>query len=109
MSLMSTSLVEPAAEPVSPAAALTKEVTAALKASFTDAVKTVYFWGLFVVGLGFIVTLFLPELTLRGRADMETGAKGEGTSPGKDGRARGADAHSADASRPESVATDKEP
>jgi len=41
------------------------QVTNALKISFTEAVKRVYFWGLLVIALGFITTLFLPELALR--------------------------------------------
>jgi hypothetical protein len=41
------------------------QVTVALKKAFTDALRRVYFWGLFVVALGFLVTLFLPELELR--------------------------------------------
>ena len=44
---------------------VTTQVTAALKKAFTEALTRVYFWGLFVVALGFIVTLFLPELALR--------------------------------------------
>lgn len=83
------------------AAALTQEVTVALKTSFTEAVKTVYFWGLFVVGLGFIVALFLPELTLRGKADMQEGGTGQVNGQGRDGH-KGAP-------RPEPIATDKEP
>ena len=47
------------------AARVTTQVTAALKKAFTEALTRVYFWGLFVVALGFIVTLFLPELALR--------------------------------------------
>ena len=41
------------------------QVTNALKISFTEAVKRVYFWGLLVIALGFLTTLFLPELALR--------------------------------------------
>jgi hypothetical protein len=44
---------------------LTNDVQAALKKAFTDAIVRVYFWGLFVILLGFIVTLFMPELALR--------------------------------------------
>ena len=44
---------------------VTGQVITALKKAFTDAIRRVYFWGLFVVALGFIVTLFLPELALR--------------------------------------------
>jgi hypothetical protein len=47
------------------AVTITGQVISALKTSFTEAVKRVYFWGLFVIALGFIVTLFLPELALR--------------------------------------------
>ncbi len=83
------------------AAALTQEVTGALRASFTEAVKTVYFWGLFVVGLGFVVALFLPELALRGRADMQEGGTGQVNGQGGGGH-KGAP-------HPEPIATDKEP
>ncbi len=44
---------------------LTGQVTGALKKAFTEAIDRVYFWGMFVVLLGFIITLFLPELALR--------------------------------------------
>jgi EmrB/QacA subfamily drug resistance transporter len=47
------------------AARVTAAVTTALKKAFTEALRRVYFWGLFVVAAGFIVTLFLPELALR--------------------------------------------
>jgi EmrB/QacA subfamily drug resistance transporter len=44
---------------------VTGEVTLALKKAFTDAIKRVYFWGLFVIAAGFLLTLFLPEIALR--------------------------------------------
>jgi len=47
------------------AAGLTADVELALKKAFTDAVARVYFWGMFVVAAGFLVTLFLPQLALR--------------------------------------------
>jgi EmrB/QacA subfamily drug resistance transporter len=47
------------------AARVTAQVTTALKKAFTEALTRVYFWGLFVVALGFFVTLLLPELALR--------------------------------------------
>jgi hypothetical protein len=47
------------------AARVAQQVTVALKKAFTVALIRVYFWGMFVVILGFIVTLFLPELALR--------------------------------------------
>ena len=71
-------------------AGLTAQVTQALKVSFTDAVKTVYFWGLFVVILGLVVTFFLPEIPLRTTANVrmtqasgDTGdGDGNGNGPG---------------------------
>lgn len=54
---------------------LTAEITSALKHAFTDAIKTVYFWGLFVVALGFLVTLFLPELALRAAPSARIAAR----------------------------------
>jgi EmrB/QacA subfamily drug resistance transporter len=47
------------------AEALTTQVTSALKRAFTDAITTIYFWELFVVGLALILALFLPENALR--------------------------------------------
>jgi hypothetical protein len=47
------------------AAALTTQVGLALKKAFSEAVRRVYFWGLFAVASGFVFTLFLPELALR--------------------------------------------
>jgi len=44
---------------------LTAQVTSALKRAFTDAITTIYFWELFVVGLALILALFLPENALR--------------------------------------------
>lgn len=60
------------------AARVTVEVTGALKKAFTDAITRVYFWGLFVVALGFLVTLFLPELALRKTHGPAQAAAGEG-------------------------------
>jgi EmrB/QacA subfamily drug resistance transporter len=47
------------------AVTLTNGVTTALKKSLTEAILRVYFWGIFVVVAGFIVTAFLPEIALR--------------------------------------------
>jgi hypothetical protein len=47
------------------AVTLTDGVTTALKKSLTEAILRVYFWGIFVVVAGFIVTAFLPEIALR--------------------------------------------
>jgi hypothetical protein len=59
------------------AATLTNGVTAALKKAFTEAVLIVYFWGMFVILAGFIVTVFLPELALRNtRGQGTTAAEG---------------------------------
>lgn len=58
------------------AAKLGGEVTSALKRAFTDAIRRIYFWGLFAVGLAFVVTLFLPELPLRGRPAEDAPAVG---------------------------------
>jgi len=65
----------------SAAASLTVQVQAALRKAFTDAVLRVYFWGLFVVVAGFLITLFLPELALRkthGHAGAPEGTPVEG-------------------------------
>jgi hypothetical protein len=56
---------------------LTAGVTSALKRAFTEAVLRVYFWGMFVILAGFIVTVFLPELALRNtRAQGTMAAEG---------------------------------
>ncbi len=47
------------------AVTLTEQVTTALKKAFTEAVLRVYFWGLFAIGAGFLVTIFLPQIALR--------------------------------------------
>jgi EmrB/QacA subfamily drug resistance transporter len=47
------------------AATLTDDVTTALKKSLTEAILRVYFWGIFVVVAGLLVTAFLPEIALR--------------------------------------------
>jgi len=47
------------------AVTLTTGVTTALKKAFTEAVLRVYFWGMFVILAGFLVTLLLPEVALR--------------------------------------------
>jgi EmrB/QacA subfamily drug resistance transporter len=57
---------------------LTGEATAAFRDAFADAVTTIYFWGIFVVVLGFIVALFMPELALRTEANIRSaGAVGK--------------------------------
>ncbi len=62
---------------------LTAKVTDALKRSFTDAIRRIYFWGLFVIALGWIVTLFLPELALRKTAAAShAGPEGAGAPEG---------------------------
>lgn len=48
---------------------LTADVTSALKKAFTDAITTLFFWGLFIIGAGFVLTLFLPELALRDQTE----------------------------------------
>jgi hypothetical protein len=63
---------------------ITGQVTSALKTSFTEAIDRVYFWGLFVIALGFIVTLFLPELALR-KTHGAAPAMGEGGAPAETG------------------------
>ncbi|HET6485600.1 MAG TPA: hypothetical protein VFH83_04225, partial [Spirochaetia bacterium] len=60
------------------AVTVTAEVTGALKKAFTDAILRVYFWGMFVVVAGFIVTLFLPELALRKRSGASVVGASEG-------------------------------
>jgi hypothetical protein len=47
------------------AVTLTDGVTTALKKSLTEAILRVYFWGIFVVIAGLLVTVFLPEIALR--------------------------------------------
>ncbi|MDP2345368.1 MAG: MDR family MFS transporter [Deltaproteobacteria bacterium] len=44
------------------------KVGAAIKRAFTDAITRIYFVGIFFAFLGFLVTLSLPELPLRGGA-----------------------------------------
>ena len=65
--------------------AIATQVQSALKKAFTQAVLRIYFWGLFVVAAGFIVTLFLPELALRkthGHAPAGEGAMPPGAPDG---------------------------
>jgi hypothetical protein len=62
---------------------LTAEVTSALKHAFTDAVRKVYFWGLFIVALGFLFTLLMPDLELHTRTGARiTPAEGDALSGG---------------------------
>jgi hypothetical protein len=61
------------------AAKATAGVTLALKKAFTDAIRQVYFWGLFVIALGFVLTLLMPELALKktaGAASIQPGKGG---------------------------------
>ena len=62
-------------------AALTAKVGMALKKAFTEAVRRVYFWGLFVIASGFIFTLFLPEIALRKTHGHVRAGTGEGVAP----------------------------
>jgi EmrB/QacA subfamily drug resistance transporter len=66
------------------AEAATSAVTRALKLAFTDAIKRVYVWVLFIIAAGFIATLFLPELALRKTTGLQ--AESEGDSPGLESR-----------------------
>jgi len=59
----------------------TAGVTLALKKAFTDAITTVYFWGLFIIALGFLLTLFMPELALRKTTGVASIRAGEGAMP----------------------------
>jgi EmrB/QacA subfamily drug resistance transporter len=77
---------------------ITGQVTSALKTSFTEAVKRVYFWGLFVIALGFIVTLFLPELALRKTHGHAPASAEAGTSSAETGSLPGGAAASTPAS-----------
>jgi hypothetical protein len=63
------------------AAALTTQIGIALKKAFTEAVRRVYFWGLFVIAAGFLFTLFLPEISLRKTHGHVTAALGDGVAP----------------------------
>jgi len=56
------------------AAKVTADVTNALKHGFTDAITTVYFWGLFAIAAGFLMTLLMPELALRKRTGAAAAA-----------------------------------
>jgi hypothetical protein len=47
------------------ASVLTAQVETALRKAFTDAVRRVYFFGMFVVAAGLAFTLFLPQRALR--------------------------------------------
>ncbi len=75
------------------AVTLTTGVTTALKEAFTEAVLRVYFWGLFVILAGFVVTTFLPEIALRktsGHAAMAAeGVPPEGSAPADAGTMAG--------------------
>jgi EmrB/QacA subfamily drug resistance transporter len=73
---------------------LTTQVTAALKNAFTDAVRKVYFWGVFIVVLGFVFTLLMPNLELQTRTvaqvtPAEGGAPPGAGDDGRGGRAEG--------------------
>ncbi|MGO9310101.1 MAG: MDR family MFS transporter [Spirochaetia bacterium] len=69
----------------STAAALTAQVGMALKKAFTEAVRRVYFWGIFIIATGFLFTLFLPEITLRKTHGHVNAASGEGAAPAAGG------------------------
>jgi EmrB/QacA subfamily drug resistance transporter len=84
------------------AARVTGEVTGALKNAFTDAITRVYFWGLFVVALGFLVTLFLPELALRKTRGATHAVAGEGGAPTPEQGSMGGNVPSASPASPES-------
>jgi EmrB/QacA subfamily drug resistance transporter len=60
------------------ASTLTGQVETALKKAFTDAVRRIYFWGMFVVAAGFVFTLFLPQLALRKSNAPAGGQQGAG-------------------------------
>jgi EmrB/QacA subfamily drug resistance transporter len=67
------------------AVTLTAGVSSALKTAFSEAIDRVYFWGMFVVVLGFVTTLFFPELPLRkttGHAAMAAAEGGQETGGG---------------------------
>jgi EmrB/QacA subfamily drug resistance transporter len=55
---------------------LTAEITTALKAAFTAAIRKLFFVGLFVIAAGFVLTLFLPELALRDKAAANVTPRG---------------------------------
>ena len=61
---------------------LTNGVNVALKRAFTDAILRVYFFGMFVIVAGFIVTMFLPELALRKTSGTQTMAMAAGEAAG---------------------------
>jgi hypothetical protein len=84
------------------AARVTGEITGALKNAFTDAITRVYFWGLFVVALGFLVTLFLPELALRKTRGAAHAAAGGGGAPSAEPGGMGGQVPAASPASPES-------
>jgi EmrB/QacA subfamily drug resistance transporter len=67
------------------AVTVTGQITTALKKAFTDAINRVYFWGMFVVVLGFLVTLFLPELALRKTISLVQAEAGGAETPPSEG------------------------
>jgi EmrB/QacA subfamily drug resistance transporter len=68
------------------AVTLTDGVTTALKKALTEAILRVYFWGIFVVVAGLLVTLFLPEIALR-KSHGHAAAAAEGMPPADADRA----------------------
>jgi hypothetical protein len=63
------------------AVALTDQIGTALRKAFTEAVRRVYFWGLFVIASGLILTLFLPEIALRNTPGNVDVVRGEAMGP----------------------------
>ncbi len=66
------------------ALAAVDRVNVALKTSFVDATRRVYFVGLFFVLAGLLVSLALPELPLRGRDGSAEGDRTSGGPAGQD-------------------------
>jgi hypothetical protein len=69
---------------------LTAQVTSAIKQAFTDAVRKVYFWGLFIVVLGFAFTLLMPNLELHTRSGAQISSAEGGPASNAGGNGRGA-------------------
>jgi hypothetical protein len=80
---------------------LTAQVTSAIKQAFTDAVRKVYFWGLFIVALGFVVTLLMPNLELHTRAGAQIAPAEGGTPAGAGGNGKGGNGKGAVGQAPE--------
>jgi hypothetical protein len=56
------------------AAEVAAQVTEGVKTAFTAAITRIFFYALFIIALGWLVTLFVPELPLRKSFDQPSAA-----------------------------------